>query len=188
VPEAKCRKPGCDQPPAPRIGPGRPPVYCETHRPPSRSLDGDAELARRASRVRATTRIAQAEAIGLTARQSLRLASVLRLAGGDPTEACQLAGVLAGTPEEAAALVARARARHPGLCEGDPAALDLLLQAGIVALSLEAVLIPESIPPGQHPGALRQLAQAREQLGLTMAPRFASIVLRIGDETIGGPA
>jgi hypothetical protein len=167
---------------------GRPRIYCDAHRPASATIDGDAEAARKASRARATTRIREAEAIGLTARQSLRLASVLRLAGGDPEEACQLAAVPAATPEEAAALVARARARHPGLCDGDPAALDLLLQAGIVALSLEAVLIPESIPPGQHPGALRQLAQAREQLGLTTAPRFASIVLRIGDETIGGPA
>ncbi len=167
----RCKRPGCKRAAAPAIGPGRPPSYCEEHRPASRSVDADAERERKASRA--------------------RTAAVLERGGGAPTRACALAGIATGSRAEAERLVAQARERHASLAEHDPAAIDLVLRTAILQLATASIVAPEAIAPAQRPVALHQIARVREAMGLTTAPRFTSITLELvtpdgTTETIGG--
>ncbi len=187
----RCKRPGCKRAAAPAIGPGRPPSYCEEHRPASRSVDADAERERKASRARTAASLREKEAASAPEAQLLSVAAVLALAGGDPTRACALAGIATGSRAEAERLVAQARERHASLAEHDPAAIDLVLRTAILQLATASIVAPEAIAPAQRPVALHQIARVREAMGLTTAPRFTSITLELvtpdgTTETIGG--
>ncbi len=177
-PAARCRQRGCKKPTQRLPGPGRQPSYCADHRPASRSVDGEAEVARRASRHRATEKLREQEDLVTPALERLAIAAVLPLAGVDADLACALAGVRA-RGARAVELVEQARVTHRDLINGEPAALDQLVRAGIVRLASVAAVQPEAIAPGQRPQAAFVLARVRESMGLTQAPRFASIRLEV---------
>lgn len=177
----RCKRPGCKRAAAEATGPGRPPSYCEEHRPASRSVDADAERERKASRARTAASLRVKEEAAAPEAQLLSVAAVLALAGGDPTRACALAGIATGSRAEAERLVAQARERHPALSEHDPAAIDLVMRTAILQLATASIVAPEAIAPAQRPVAIHQLARVREAMGLTLAPRFTSITLELTD-------
>lgn len=125
----------------------------------------------------------------MPALELLSLAAVLPVSGGNAELACALAGINAGGRAEA--LVARAREVHADLSAGEPAALDQLVRAGIARLAITAAVQPDQIAPGQRPHAAYALARLRESMGLTQAPRFASIRLEVvgpeGEQLSIGP-
>lgn len=186
----RCLTPGCKAPAERLPGPGRQPSYCKKHRPASRSIDGEQEVARRASRHRATKQLAAVEASQRDASVLLALAAVLPIAGGNPDEACAWAGL----PERGAAaeaLVARAQERHAELISGEPQALDRIVRASIIRLASVGAMTPEAIAPAQRPGAAFALGRLRETMGLSSLPRFSTIVLEVtgppGETLVIGP-
>lgn len=179
----RCKRPGCKKAAAKGTGIGRPPSYCDEHRPAAEVLDADAERERKASRARLQTTLRAKEEAAAPEAQLLSVAAVLALAGGDPTRACALAGIAAGSRAEAERLVAQARERHPALSEHDPAAIDLVMRTAILQLATASIVAPEAIAPAQRPVAIHQLARVREAMGLTLAPRFTSITLELTDPT-----
>lgn len=141
-------------------------------------MNGEQEVARRASRHRATKALRATEDLSASALELLALAAVLPIAGPDADLACSFAGLRA-RGEEADKLVARAREVHRDLVDGDPAALDRIVRAGIVRLAMVAAVAPDQIAPGQRPQAAFVLGRLRESMGLTSAPRFASMRLEV---------
>lgn len=121
------------------------------------------------------------EGVVAPAVELFRLAAVLPLAGLDADLACAYAGISA-RGSRAEQLVVQARAAHAELISGEPAALDRVMRAGILQLAIGAALQPEQIAPGQRPQAAFVLARLRESMGLTTAPRFATMTM-----TITGP-
>lgn len=189
-PPPRCKRPGCTARAEKLPGGGRQPLYCKKHRPASRSIDGEKEVARRASRHRATKELAAAESSQRDASTLLALAAVLPIAGDDPDEACAWAG-LQERGEAAAALVTRAKARHAELISGEPQALDRIVRASIIRLASVGAMSPEAIAPAQRPGAAFALGRLRETMGLSSLPRFSSIVLEVvgpaGERLVIGP-
>ncbi len=175
----RCKRAGCKRAAAPATGPGRPPSYCEEHRPASRSVDADAERERKASRARTASALRAKEATSAPEAQLLTVAVVLAMAGGDPERACTLAGIAVGSREEAARLVAQARERHPALVDHDSVGIDVLMRTAILQLAASCVLTPEAIAPAQRIAAMYQIARVRTEMGLNMAPRFTDITLEL---------
>lgn len=189
-PPPRCKSPGCTARAEKLPNGGRQPLYCKKHRPASRSIDGEKEVARRASRHRATKELASAEASQRDASTLLALAAVLPIAGDDPDDACAWAG-LPDRGKAAGLLVARAKARHAELISGEPQALDRIVRASIIRLASVGAMTPEAIAPAQRPGAAFALGRLRETMGLSSLPRFSTIVLEVtgppGESLVIGP-
>lgn len=118
--------------------------------------------------------MANTEAVVAGELELISLAAVIPLAGPDPERACALAGIRA-RGQAAIALVDLARVQYGALIDGDPAALDRVVRAGIVRMASVAAITPEAIAPGHRPQAAFVLGRLRESMGLTQAPRFSAM-------------